>query len=80
METLARIAIRGGPGRYAPVTTYGRVRAVTRPLTDADVGVVQTRVLRRANQRHGANGRWPTLPRSGSGFTDKKERGLSYPS
>ncbi len=32
METLARIAIRGGPGRYAPVTTYGRVGAATRPL------------------------------------------------
>ena len=32
METLARIATRGGPGRIDPVTTYGRVGAVTRPL------------------------------------------------
>jgi hypothetical protein len=79
METLARIAIRGGPGRYAPVTTYGRVAAVTRPLL-ARTLALSKRVFAGAsatrhgavNDRHGQTDTGPHYLQAGLGSQTKR--------
>ena len=75
METLARIAIRGGPGRYFLVTTYRRVGAMTRPLP-ARTLAWSKRVFAGASTTGMGQRMLAHITEKGPEFTDKKERGL----